>query len=129
MVAMRQLGVGIPGGAEALALFEQLLYDLWREGRLPKPLARIRVDEKNCFGSLAWEAIRKTTLSTLPRHAAVACWKHRQQSFVEQDGVENLPKDRGAEQGDVDRPLEDLVHQRSETQRPVVPGGDDGSGA
>ena len=28
MTAMRQLGAGTPGGAEALALFQQLVYDL-----------------------------------------------------------------------------------------------------
>ena len=32
--AMRQLGVGAPGGAEALAIFRQLLYDEWAEGSL-----------------------------------------------------------------------------------------------
>ena len=106
MVAMRQLGVGIAGGGEALAIFQQLLFDTWADGQIPKALARIKVDEKNCFGSFEWGAIRSATIQTLPHHAAVASWKHSQQSFVEQDGVEAVPKDRGAEQGDVDGPLE-----------------------
>ena len=58
MIAMRQLGVGTSGGAEALATFHQLLFELWEAGELHQPLARIKVDEKNCFGKLEWEAIR-----------------------------------------------------------------------
>ena len=46
--AMWQLGVGSQGGAEALAFFHQLLYDEWAAGSLTEPLARIKVDEKNC---------------------------------------------------------------------------------
>ena len=42
----------------------------------------------------------------LPKHAVVAGWKHRALSCVEQDGVQPMPKDRGAEQGDGDGPLE-----------------------
>ena len=30
--SMRQIGVGTPGGAEALAIFHQLLYDEWMTG-------------------------------------------------------------------------------------------------
>ena len=40
--------------------------------------------------------------SLLLKHAAVAGWKHRALSFVEQEGVKPKQKDRGAEQGDVD---------------------------
>ena len=36
----------------------------------------------------------------------MAEWKHRALSYVEQEGVQPMPKDRGAEQGDVDGPLE-----------------------
>ena len=45
-------------------------------------------------------------MQALPRHAAVACWKHAAVSAVEQQGVADAPKDRGAEQGDVEGPLE-----------------------
>ena len=41
MTAMRQLGVGSQGGAEALAIFNQLLYNEWASGSLDTPLARI----------------------------------------------------------------------------------------
>ena len=44
--SLRQIGVGTPGGAEALAIFHQLLYHEWMTGSLRGPLARIKVDEK-----------------------------------------------------------------------------------
>ena len=59
MTAMRQLGVGFHGGAEALAIFHQLIYNDWASGSLNEPLARIKVDEKNCFGQIEWKAVRK----------------------------------------------------------------------
>ena len=43
--AMRQLGVGSQGGAEALAIFPQLFCHEWAEGSLTGPLVRITVDE------------------------------------------------------------------------------------
>ena len=48
----------------------------------------------------------KAASSLLPKHAAVAGWKHRALSHVEQEGVPPMPKDRGAEQRDVHSPLE-----------------------
>ena len=50
--SIRQFGVGTPGGAEALAIFHQLLYDEWMMGSLGGPLARIQVDEKK---KLLWD--------------------------------------------------------------------------
>ena len=41
----------------------------------------------------------------LPKHTAAAAWKHRNLSHVEPDGHPPMPKDRGAEQGDVDGPV------------------------
>ena len=86
------LGVGSQGGAEAVAIFHQLLYDEWAEGSLTEPFARVKVDDKNCSEMIEWKA-------------AAAAWKHRNSSHVEQDGLAPVPKDRGAEHGDVDRPL------------------------
>jgi hypothetical protein len=123
MVSTRQLGVGTSGGAEALAIFHQLVYGEWIAGGLRGPLARIKIDEKNCFGMLEWGGIRKATRRGLPRHWAVTSWKHAQPSFVEQAGVCPLPKDRGAEQGDVDGPLEcslTLAEVASETRMKVA---------
>ena len=66
---------------------------------LATPLARIKVDETNCFGMVGWTTVGNSA-SGLPEHAAVAGLK----SPSEQEGVEPLRKDRGAEQGDVDGP-------------------------
>ena len=106
MAAMRQYGNGQSGGTEAMAIFHQQLYELWHAGALSRPLARIKVDEKNCFGMLEWPSVRKAAREGLPRHYAVASWKHQCPSHVEQTGVEPSMKNRGAEQGDVDGPLE-----------------------
>ena len=103
---MRQIGVGTPGGAEALAIFHQLLYDEWMTGSLSGPLARIKVGEKNCLGMIEWKAVRETAWRFLPKYTAAATWTHRNLSHVEQEGLSPMPKDRGAEQGDVDGPLE-----------------------
>ena len=74
-------------------------------GSLRRPLAKIKVDEKNCFGMIEWKAAREAASRFLPKPSAAA-WKHRNLSYVEQEGLLPMPKDRGAEQGDVDSPLE-----------------------
>ena len=48
MTQIRQFGVGSQGGAEALAISHQLVYDEWASGSLHAPPAN--VDEKNCVG-------------------------------------------------------------------------------
>ena len=103
---MRQLGVGCQGGAEAPAISLPLIFDEWASGSLDTLQARIKVDERNCFGLIEHGAVRNSASSFLPVHAAVARWKHRALPFVEQEGVQSMPKDRGAEQGDVDGPSE-----------------------
>ena len=109
MGRLRQYGVGVQGGMEALALFHQLLYRMWSGGTLARPLVRIKVDEKNCFGSLEWDAVRRAMRDTLPHMQLAVCYKHRWASHVEMGEGGKLAKDRGAEQGDVDGPLEAAV--------------------
>ena len=75
-------------------------------GSLSGPLARIKVDEKNCFGIIEWHAVREAASRFHPKHTAAAAWKHRYLSHVEQEGLPPMPMDRGAEQDDVDGPLE-----------------------
>eukprot|EP00975_Prorocentrum_lima_P020005 4209874-Prorocentrum_lima.AAC.1 len=41
-VSARQIGVGVTSGAEALAIFHQLIDDAWRDGDITSPLARIK---------------------------------------------------------------------------------------
>ena len=91
--AMRQFGVGSEGGAEALATFHQLLYDEWAAGAPTEPLARIKVDEKNCLGMIEWRAVREAAARLFPKHTASAAWNHRNVSHVEHDGHPPMPKD------------------------------------
>ena len=104
--SMRQIGVGTPGGAEALAIFHQLLYDERITGACSVSLARFKVDEKTCFGMIEWKAVREAASQFLPKHTAAGAWKHRNLSHVEQERLLAMLKHRGAEQGDVDGPLE-----------------------
>ena len=55
---------------------------------------------------IEWKAVREAAAHFLPKHTATAGWTHRNLSHVEQEGLPPMPKDRGAEQGDVDGPLE-----------------------
>ena len=102
---MRQLGVFSQGRPEALAIFHQLIFDERTSGTLETPLTRIKVDEKKCFGLIECGAVRNSACCLLPKYAAVAGWKHRAFSSVEKR-LQPMPKDRGAEQGDVDDPRE-----------------------
>ena len=104
--SMRQVGVGTPGGAEALAIFHQLLYDEWITGACSVSLARIKVDEKKCFGMIEWKAVREAASQFFLKHTTAGAWKHRNLSHVEQKGLPPMPKDRRAEQGNVDGSLE-----------------------
>ena len=62
---------------------------------------------KDFFGMIEWKAVREVASQfLLPKHTAAAAWKHRNLFYVEQEGLLPMPKDRGAEQGDVDGPLE-----------------------
>ena len=75
--AMRQIGVGSQGGAEALAIFHLLLYDECVAGSLSEPLARIKVVEKFCLGVIEWKAVREATSRFLSKHTAAAAWKEQ----------------------------------------------------
>ena len=97
--SMPQIGVGTPRRAKALAIFRQLLYDEWMTGSLRGSLARIKVDDKNCFGMIEWQSVRMTTVVRfLPKLTAAAAWKNQNVSHVEQEGLPTMKKDRGAEQ-------------------------------
>ena len=84
---MWQIGVGTKGGAEALAIFHQLLGDEWAAGSLNEPVARIRVNDKDCLGMIEWKAVREAASRLLPKHTAAAAWKHRNLSFVDLEGL------------------------------------------
>ena len=76
-------------------------YDDWASGSLNVPLASMKVDEQLLL-FLETNAVRKAAAHFLPKHIATAGWKHRNMSRVKQEGLPPMPKDRGAEEGDVD---------------------------
>ena len=77
---------------------------------------------------IEWQAVREAASRFLPKHTA-AVWKRRNVSFVEQEGLPPMPKDRGAEQGVVDGPLEFILalgmvaaEARRSTSQPLMGG-------
>ena len=56
-----------------------------------------------------WSAVQNSASSFLPKHVAVAGWKHRALSFVEQEEVQPMPKDRAQSKETVLAELEDSV--------------------
>ena len=106
--AMRQLGVGSQGGAEALAISHQFIFDEWTPGIPDTPLARIKLKwTKKSFGMIEWLVVRNL-------------------SFVEQGGIHPMPKERCAEQGDVDGPsdrslaLETVAAEAAGSRNPLL---------
>ena len=94
------------------------LCDEWAAGSQDEPLARIEVDEHFYFGMMGCRVVREAASRFFPKHTAAAAWTHRNLSLVEQEGLAPMPKDRGAEQGDVDGPLEEMV--AAEMQRRIA---------
>ena len=99
------MGVGTAGGAEAVYHVHAAVDDTFRKGLLA-PLVCMQVDESNCFGNLERSHIRDNTEDFLPNRAAALRWKQRFQSYIHVSDTTSVEKDRGAEQGDVDGPLE-----------------------
>jgi hypothetical protein len=106
VTSLRQWGVGISGGAESIAHIHNQLDKAWRAGKLKGPLMVIQVDEENFFGSVDWQASRAATASRLPDRSSSIAWKQSHESRVVSSEGAKAVKTRGAEQGDVDGPLE-----------------------
>ena len=95
---MRQLGVGTAGGAEALAIFHQLIYVLWQRGALPQPLARIKVDEK--IASACWNGQQCATPPARgPASPPFAPLRRRRQQQRPGPRHHLPPRRRGAREG------------------------------
>ena len=90
--SMRQVGVGAPGGAEALAIFHQLLYDEWMTGSLSGPLARIEADKKKLLWDDRLDDGARGAVPVSPQ-AHSSSVKHRNVSFVKHEGLSPMPKD------------------------------------
>ena len=105
LVAMRQWGVRVPGGAEALVHRRGCVEELARAGIIP-PLVAFDIDCANMFGSIEWEAIRRA----MGKHCASLLpwteWAQTEASEVVLPSGEVVQVDRGAEQGDTLGPLQ-----------------------
>ena len=104
--SLRQFGCGISGGAEAVIHFRKLAMELWRAGKAHVPLCVIDIDQKNFFGSLEWESIRKAVTDDLPWRGSATARKHTRPVRVNRAGGDAFLSDRGTGQGDVDAPME-----------------------
>ena len=99
---MRQLGVGVQGGAEAFAIFQQLLYDEWAAGRLEKPFGAGQSRRTKLFRGAAIERNPKGRARESPRHHAVTCGRICSRRWWNSLGSKTYQRTWGAEQGDVD---------------------------
>ena len=93
--AMRLLGVGSQGGAKAHHL--PPAHPRWMGVRmLGHPVGQNQSGRQELFWNF-WTECSTWSSGSLPSQA---------QHYVEQEGLPSMPKHRGAEQGDVDGPLE-----------------------
>ena len=101
---MRQVGVGSQGGAEALAISHQPIFDDWVSGSLNTPLHEsqlmkelLRHGRLECGEELGNQPRLPTRCSRRMEASRFLCGTRRGETFA---------KNRGPEQGDVDGPLE-----------------------
>lgn len=96
---VRQLGVSIPGGADALIHFRVGVESFLKQ-HSTDPVAIIDVDFSNAFPSLEWESIRGAIREELPDLLSWTTWCHRSAVQVILPCGRIIEIDRGAEQGD-----------------------------
>ena len=102
-LSLRQFGVAVPGGAEALIHFRTLLEQAL--GEHGSAMCMIDVDFQNAFPSFEWDAIRKAADTQLPEISAWTRWCHASASQITLPCGEQLSVDRGIEQGDPFGPI------------------------
>ena len=85
---------------DALVIFHQLARDERQDGSLG-PLARIKVDEKKCYGMIEWRGVRKPQSNFCP-NARRAVRKYRRILHAKKERVELMPCDTGDKHGEAD---------------------------
>ena len=99
LASVRQCGVGLPGGAEALIHLRRCMEEALAGDECPV-VAILDLDLRNAFPSLEWPAIRAAVASQAGDISPWTEWCHQKAARI------NLPAgvwttcDRGAEQGD-----------------------------
>ena len=100
MLSLRQFGVAIPGGAEALIHFRKIAEDLMQTPGFGQILAALDIDLVNAFPSFEWHAIRESVAEFMPSILPWTQWCHKSAVTVRLPSGGMLHVDRGAEQGD-----------------------------
>ncbi|MFM7986424.1 MAG: hypothetical protein ACKPKO_44640, partial [Candidatus Fonsibacter sp.] len=119
LLQSRQWGIGVSGGAEAIATAQLLIEDMWVNNVLTKPTAIIQVDQTNCFGQLEHQCIDDAIKQDHPTMAPLTLWKHAHHAQVTQGSAGRSRQTRGAQQGDVAGSFEAsvaLVEQARDTR-------------
>ena len=104
MLRLRQFGVMIPGGAEALHHARTTIEEIAADGQLG-PLVAVDVDMKNFFGSVEWEATESSYRELLPEGLPWVSWCQAAPVSVSLPCKQRIASDRGAGQGEPDGPL------------------------
>ena len=99
LVSMRQWGVAIPNGSEALVHWRSTVEDAAKAGII-EPVVVADIDMETFFNSVEWPAIRDSLRKHFPEAARVVEWEQRHEgTMVLADGSEHSFI-RGAEQGE-----------------------------
>ena len=99
LIRMRQYGVSLPGGAEALAHWRATVEEAAKAGII-RPVVTADLDMKNFFNSVEWDAIRRSVQEHLEVVAPSVAWEQKVPgTTILPDGAA-FNFDRGAEQGE-----------------------------
>ena len=96
---MRQWGVGVPGGCEAMVHFRHLIEAAAQNGTIA-PLVCMDLDLQNCFCTLEWDAMRSDISNHAPDLLPWLNWQQQSASEVVLPCNAETTVARGAEQGD-----------------------------
>ena len=95
MTENRQRGVGVQGGAEAIALTHRLIEQAHEAEKLRAALAIVQIEQRTMFGTIQWDFIRGTFLNQVPHFAASAGYEHHTVSHVRQKAAKSNRKNKG----------------------------------
>lgn len=99
LLSMRQWGLAMPGGAEAMVHWRSTMEDLAMSGHIA-PLVALDLDLKNMFGTIEWPKIRAAVAEHLPSISSWTQWTHQQPMTTVLPSMSEAVADRGTGQGD-----------------------------
>ena len=98
-VAMRQWGVAIPNGAEALVHWRSTIEDAAKNGTI-EPVIVAGFDMEHFCNTVEWPAIRASLRSHFPEASKAVEWEQREPGIMVLSGGSEHSFNRGAEQGE-----------------------------